>query len=118
MSPSESASLAIEHLQYVAMLSLLFVVAAALYLTSFWTVAWRLTTTSRFLVHTLYLLWQSHLCFVVVVAMNVAVELQRASGDALAGWNWAPAMVPGSALLFVAMTVLTMVLAVTSRGDA
>ena len=59
MSPSESASLAIEHLQYVAMLSLLFVVAAALYLASFWTVAWRLTTPPRILIHTLYLLWQS-----------------------------------------------------------
>ena len=95
------AALAISHLSFAAGLAALFAIVVMGYLLCMWRVAGQLTRGMNLLIHTLYLLWQSNIAFVAVVALSVAQDHRSAAGVYMEGWSRAPAMLPSAVLLYV-----------------
>jgi hypothetical protein len=113
----EYASLAVQHFTYAGMLSGLFALVAAVYLVAMWGVAGKLEKTTAFLIHTLFLLWQSNVAFVAVVCLAVGVHNQSLAGQAMELWNVAPLMVPASAILYALILALCLAI-VWRRGSS
>ena len=109
------ASIAVQHFIYAGILSSLFALVTIVYLSLLWGVAGTLSKSMAFMIHTLYLLWQSNVAFVAVVCLAVGRHNQEQSGEALQLWNAAPMMVPSAALLYMTMLVLSMAI-IWQRG--
>jgi len=108
----QSASLAIQHFSYAGLLACLFAAVTVVYLVAMWQLAGSLRSGMRFLLHTLYLLWQSNIAFVAVVGLSVAVEHAAAAGPLMQGWSRAPYIVPAAALLYTTIMILSLAVTV------
>lgn len=112
----ELASLAMQHLHFAGLLAALFAGVTVVYLVAFSTPRPSSSMASAWLLHTLFLLWQSNVAFMAVVAMHNASRLALVSGEAMAGWQLAPYRVPAAAILYAAVLVLSVLYA--GRGAA
>lgn len=105
------ASLAMEHLHFAGLLAALFAGVTVIYLAAFSAQRRPRSTASAWLLHTLFLLWQSNVAFMAVVALHNASRLVLASGEPMAGWQLAPYRVPAAAILYAAVLVLSVLYA-------
>lgn len=105
-----AAELALGHFQLAALLTLPFVAVCLAYLAVFWRPGSAGMSINAFLLHTLFLLWQSNVAFFAVVALASGVRLLEPARPWLAGWRWAPLVVPGAALLYPAILLLCVAL--------
>ena len=107
----ELAGLAMEHLHFAGVLAALFAGVTVVYLVAFSTPRPSRSPASAWLLHTLFLLWQSNVAFLAVVAMHNAARLGLAAGETMAGWQLAPYRVPAAAILYAAVLVLSVLYA-------
>jgi hypothetical protein len=105
----ELAGLALEHLHFAGLLAALFAGVTVAYLVAFSAPRW--TRSTAWLLHTLFLLWQSNVAFMAVVALHNASRLALASGETMAGWQLAPYRVPAAAILYAAVLALSVLYA-------
>lgn len=104
---ADHAALALEHFHFAGDLAFVFAAVCTAYLFAAWQIAGRLSSAMSLVLHTLYLGWQSNVAYLAVVALSAGQgSLQRAPGLAAMGWEAAPWMVPGAAVLYSAMLVL------------
>ena len=100
------AMLAMEHLHFAALLASLFAAVTVAYLLAF-----AIMNPDRrrgsFVLHTLFLLWQSNVAFVAVVTLFNASALIEQGGAAMSGWRLAPFMAPSAVLLYTAVLILS-----------
>jgi hypothetical protein len=107
----ELASLAVEHLHFAGLLAALFAGVTVAYLAAFSAARPSRGVASAWLLHTLFLLWQSNVAFMAVVALHNASRLALAAGDVMTGWQLAPYRVPAAAILYTAILVLSVLYA-------
>ncbi|GAB5415181.1 MAG: hypothetical protein Cons2KO_27840 [Congregibacter sp.] len=100
---------------FSALLSAMFAAVCIAYLVAMWPVTGRLTKRVGWMIHTLFLLWQSNVAFVAVVALNAAKTNQEMAGDMLLAWGKAPFIVPSAAILYTCTAILC-VATLYSRG--
>jgi hypothetical protein len=101
------AALALEHFRFAGTLALAFAAVTVAYLCAAWQLAGRLGAALGFVLHTLFLGWQSNVAYLAVVALNAGQGcLERAPSMAEIGWSAAPWLVPGAAILYAAMLLL------------
>ena len=111
LTESVHATLAMAHFSFSAQLAALFAAVLLAYLLSMAYAGSKLSGRLDFMVHTLYLLWQSNIAFVAVVSLSVALDNQRAAGAAMAGWGRAPAILPAAAILYASCLALSVAIA-------
>jgi hypothetical protein len=109
--PALAASLAIGHLQLVALLALAFALVTLAYLAAFLRPRADGQRRGDFLLHTLFCLWQSNVAYFAVAALISAARQLRAAGELMDGWAFAPLFVPSAALLYAATIVLAVAFA-------
>ena len=106
-----AAELALAHFQLAVLLTLPFVLACLAYLAAFRDPLRTRPPVSAFLLHTLFLLWQSNVSFFAVVALASGARLLEPAAPYLDGWRWAPLMVPSAMLLYPAILLLCIAVA-------
>ena len=108
--------LAMAHLQFAGLLAGVFLLALIAYMTALR--SWRpdLSRRTAFLLHTLYLLWQSNVAFVAVVALGNGARLAEQAGAVMDGWRLAPYLVPSAACLYAGVLMLSVIIATARRG--
>ena len=92
------------HLLFAGLLSLTFALVTVAYVVA--AVAWarRLTRAQVFLLHTLYLGWQTNIAFMAVIVLSVAHGIVQQHPMLLqAGWRMAPWVPLSAAILYVAI---------------
>jgi len=109
--PTVAAELAVAQFQLAALLTLPFVAVCLAYLAMFWDPLRVRSPVCAFLLHTLFLLWQSNVAFFAVVALASGARLLDHAAPYLDGWRWAPLMVPSAALLYPVILLLCVGLA-------
>jgi hypothetical protein len=101
------AALALEHFRFAATLALVFAAVTVAYLFAAWQLAGRLAAVPAFVLHSMFLGWQSNVAYLAVVALHAGQGcLERAPSMAGVGWGAAPWLVPGAAVLYAAMLLL------------
>lgn len=115
--PIVAAELALAHFQLAVLLTLPFVIACLAYLAAFWDPLRVRSPVSAFLLHTLFLLWQSNIAFFAVVALASGARLLQPAAPYLDGWGWAPLMVPSAAFLYPAILLLCVAVAWRRRRE-
>jgi hypothetical protein len=116
--PAVAAELALAHFRLAALLTLPFVAACLAYLAAFWEPLRMRSPVSAFLLHTLFLLWQSNVAFFAVVALASGARLLEPAAPYLDGWRWAPFMVPSAAFLYPAILLLCIGVAWRRRHES
>ena len=115
-SSYEYALIAIEHFWSAGYFAALFSLMTVVYLLAVWKLP-SIGRRTQFLLHTIYLLWQSNVAFVAVVSLKVAQHNRVLAGSSLQPWEFAPLLVPAAALLYVAIMGLSVMLALRLEGD-
>lgn len=110
MTAADYAQLALSQLRFAGLLALLFAVVTLAYLGAALQVAGKLDRASAFLLHTLFLGWQSNVAYLAVVTLLGARRAMQQVPGMLEdiGWGLAPALVPGAAVLYGSMLLLSL----------
>lgn len=103
-----AAGAALQGFLFAGLLSAIFAGVCVAYLFALWPIAGRLSMAMGALIQTLFLLWQTNVAFVAVVALNAAKTNQEMAGANLAAWGKAPFIVPSAAILYSCTLVLCM----------
>jgi hypothetical protein len=111
------ALLAMEHLRFAGLLAGVFAGVTVAYLVAFSAATLALSRGRAWILHTLYLLWQSNVAFMAVVALSNGSRLMTESGALMAGWQSAPYRVPAAAMLYASILILSVAYA-GLRGDS
>lgn len=104
---TDLAILAMEHVRFAGLLAGVFAGVTVAYLVAFSGARHALSRGRAWILHTLYVLWQSNVAFMAVVALFNGSQLMTASGALMAGWQAAPYRVPAAALLYASVLALS-----------